>query len=60
MTSAWESSRGGGGARPAGRKDAFSGEWRTVRRRDGAEVMEERSDHLGTQAGDSLDHDADG
>lgn len=40
-------------------KDAFSGEWRTVRR-DGVEVMEELSSHLSAQAGDSLDHDADG
>ena len=31
-----------------------------MRRRDGVEVMEELSSHLSTQAGDSLDHDADG
>ena len=31
-----------------------------MRRRDGAEVMEERSGHLGAHAWDSLDHDADG
>lgn len=41
-------------------KDPFSAEWRTVGRRDSVEVMEELSGHLGTQAGGSLDRDADG